>query len=73
MVGGEVRSDGVRLFRRIDLVRRWGGHSYICFRIPAKTKGGRTLSVVAHSVSYGGGGEKGKLVQIVNMCNDHRG
>ena len=32
-----------------------------------------TLSVVAHSVGYGGGGEKGKLVQIMKKCNEYRG
>ena len=38
--------------------------------------GGRgvcTLPVVAHSVAYGGVGEKRKLVKIVWKCNEYRG
>ena len=60
-----------------------GGNAVIFFHMPTITKeeaysvgGGtiyrwqrRTLSVVAYSVGYAGGGKKGKLVQIMRKCN----
>ena len=38
-----------------------------------KPRGMRSLSMKAHYVSYGGGGEKGKLVQILRKCDKYRG
>ena len=74
MVGGEVSSGGVRRRHHINLVHRSGGDTVICFRMPVRTEGGGgTLSVAAHSVRYGGGCEKGKLVQFFRKCNEYRG
>ena len=50
----------------------WGAtcsYSFVCL---PKSREGRTLSVAAHGAGYGGGGEKGKLVQIVRKCNEYR-
>ena len=43
------------------------------FAFPPEPRGMRTLSVEAHYVGYGGGDEKGELVQIVSKCNEYRG
>ena len=43
------------------------------FACPSEPRGGATLLVASHSAGYGGGGEKGKLVQIVKKCNEYRG
>ena len=78
MVGGEVSSSRVRCRRCTGIVRRLGGNVVILFFMHARTKGEsyyvggyaicwwerRTLSVVAHSVGYGGGGEKGSWCKL---------
>ena len=72
VVGGEVSSGGVRLPRCIGLVLRSGGDAVICFCMPARTEGGRTMSVVAYSggAGGGGGGEKGSRRRFVGKCNE---
>ena len=51
----------------------WGATWSYGFSCPTKPRGRRNLSVAAHFVGYGGGGEKGKMVQILRKCNAYRG
>ena len=68
--GQQQQVDSSFLYCPCSAVGERRGHMILHARL--NRGGGRTLSVAAHSVGYGGGSKNGKLVQIVRKCNEYR-